>query len=101
MAPKFGTSGLRGLVYELTDDLVSGYIRAFAATCDTGGQLCVGRDLRPSSPGITRAVVQVASCLTSAPTGQIYGFEQRRISGSSKPIWSEDEQEIRNIEGRR
>jgi phosphomannomutase len=61
MAPKFGTSGLRGLVDELTDDLVSGYIRAFAATCDTGGQLCVGRDLRPSSPGITRAVVQAAS----------------------------------------
>ncbi len=27
------------------------------------------------------------------------GFEQRRISGSSKPLWSEDEQEIRNIEG--
>ena len=61
MAPKFGTSGLRGLVDELTDDLVSGYIRAFAATCDIGGQLCVGRDLRPSSPGITRAVVQAAS----------------------------------------
>ncbi len=61
MAPKFGTSGLRGLVVELTDDLVSGYIRAFAAICDTGGQLCVGRDLRPSSPRITRAVVQAAS----------------------------------------
>jgi hypothetical protein len=39
--------------------------------------------------------------LTSAPSGQIYGFEQRRISGSSKPLWSEDEQEIRNIERRR
>ena len=39
-------------------------------------------------------------CLTSASTGQIWGFEQRRISGSSKPLWSEDEQEIRNIEGR-
>ena len=37
-------------------------------------------------------------CLTSAPSGQIWGFEQRRISGSSKPLWSEDEQEIRNIE---
>ncbi len=38
-------------------------------------------------------------CLTSAPTGQIPGFERRRISGSSQPLWSEDEQEIRNIEG--
>jgi len=36
-------------------------------------------------------------CLTSALPGQILGFEQRRISGSSKPLWSEDEQEIRNI----
>ena len=40
-------------------------------------------------------------CLASALPGQILGFEQRRISGSSKPLWSEDEQEIRNIEGRR
>ncbi len=32
MAPKFGTSGLRGLVVELTPDLVSGYIRAFIAS---------------------------------------------------------------------
>jgi len=37
-------------------------------------------------------------CLTSAPTGQISGFEQRRISGSSTPLWGEDEQDIRNIE---
>ena len=27
-------------------------------------------------------------------------FSQRRISGSSQPSWSEDEQEIRNIERR-
>lgn len=56
MAPKFGTSGLRGLVVELTDDLVEGYIQAFIAACNTGGQLCVGRDLRASSPRIARAV---------------------------------------------
>lgn len=29
MAPKFGTSGLRGLVSELTDALVGDYTRAF------------------------------------------------------------------------
>ena len=39
-------------------------------------------------------------CLTSAPTGQFFEFEQRRVSGSSKPLWSEDEREIPNIEGR-
>ncbi len=44
-------------------------------------------------------VMEPADCLTSAPTGQIPGFERRRISGSSQPLWSEDEQEIRNIEG--
>ena len=41
----------------------------------------------------------IALCLTSVPTGQILGFEQRRISGSSQLLRSEDEQEIRNIKG--
>lgn len=60
MAPKFGTSGLRGLVVELTDELVASYIRAFVSACETGGQICVGRDLRASSPRIARAVSQAA-----------------------------------------
>ncbi|MBD3763761.1 MAG: phosphomannomutase [Rhodobacterales bacterium] len=60
MAPKFGTSGLRGLVVELTDDLVADHVRAFLATCDTGGRLWVGRDLRPSSPDIARVVAETA-----------------------------------------
>lgn len=60
MAPKFGTSGLRGLVTELTDDLVADHVRAFADACDTGGVLCVGRDLRPSSPEIATAVARAA-----------------------------------------
>jgi len=38
-------------------------------------------------------------CLTLVPTGQILGFEQRRIFGSSQLLRSEDEQEIRNIKG--
>ncbi|MDA9160075.1 hypothetical protein N9O21_06065 [Rhodobacteraceae bacterium] len=41
------------------------------------------------------------NCLASAPAGQVLGFEQRRITGSSKPLWSEDEQDIRNVEVRR
>ncbi|NDW02531.1 hypothetical protein, partial [Salipiger sp. PrR002] len=45
MAPKFGTSGLRGLVVELTPDLVADHVRAFASACDHGGTLCVGQDL--------------------------------------------------------
>ena len=61
MPPKFGTSGLRGLVTELTDDLVGAHVAAFAATCDTGGRLALGRDLRSSSPRIAAAVAAAAA----------------------------------------
>lgn len=57
MAPKFGTSGLRGLVTELTADFVADYTRAYLAACDHGGAVHVGWDLRPSSPGIAEAVI--------------------------------------------
>ncbi len=60
MAPKFGTSGLRGLVTELTDVLVADYTRAFLAACPHGGALYLGRDLRPSSPDIAQAVARAA-----------------------------------------
>ena len=60
MAPKFGTSGLRGLVVDLTPDLVAGHIRAFIASCPTGTGLWVGRDLRPSSPDLAATVLQAA-----------------------------------------
>lgn len=58
MAPKFGTSGLRGLVSDLTEDLVTGYIRAFLAACPIGGGVYVGWDLRESSPKIADMVIQ-------------------------------------------
>ncbi len=60
MAPKFGTSGLRGLVTELTPDLVARHVRAFLAACPTGTGLFVGRDLRPSSPAIAEEVIAAA-----------------------------------------
>ncbi|TNC66854.1 phosphomannomutase [Rubellimicrobium roseum] len=60
MAPKFGTSGLRGLVTELTPDLVAAHVRAFLAACDTGAALFVGHDLRDSSPAIARVVAEAA-----------------------------------------
>ncbi len=60
MAPKFGTSGLRGLVSELTPSLVSDYTRAFLAACPVGGAVFLGGDLRPSSPGILAAVAGAA-----------------------------------------
>lgn len=60
MAPKFGTSGLRGLVTELTEDLVRDYVTAFIAACPHGGTVYVGRDLRPSSPQIAGWVIDAA-----------------------------------------
>ncbi|MEM0946641.1 MAG: phosphomannomutase [Pseudomonadota bacterium] len=56
MAPKFGTSGLRGLVDELTDPLCAGYAYTFLDSADNDGTVLIGRDLRASSPRIVRAV---------------------------------------------
>ncbi|SDY67042.1 phosphomannomutase [Citreimonas salinaria] len=56
MAAKFGTSGLRGLVTELSDDVVADYVSAFARACPTGAGVYVGRDLRDSSPAIAAQV---------------------------------------------
>ncbi|MEP0964107.1 MAG: phosphomannomutase [Roseobacter sp.] len=60
MAPKFGTSGLRGLVSDLTGDLIAAHTQAFLAACTTGGKICIGRDLRPSSPRIAADVARAA-----------------------------------------
>ena len=61
MAPKFGTSGLRGLVTELSDGLCAGYARAFLAAVPHRGRLFLGRDLRASSPRIAAAVAAAAA----------------------------------------
>lgn len=60
MPPKFGTSGLRGLVTELTPELVGTHVAAFLRACPVGTGLFVGRDLRPSSPDIAAMVAQAA-----------------------------------------
>ena len=60
MPPKFGTSGLRGLVTELTADLVGAHVQAFIRACPVGTGLFVGRDLRPSSPEIAGMVINAA-----------------------------------------
>ncbi|MGB7322083.1 MAG: phosphomannomutase [Albidovulum sp.] len=63
MAPKFGTSGLRGLVSELTDGLCAGYVEAFIRSVQHQGHLMIGRDLRPSSARIAGAVASAAQNL--------------------------------------
>ena len=60
MAPKFGTSGLRGKVDELTDGLCADYARAFLSRTPNRGEVLVGRDLRPSSERIAGAVASGA-----------------------------------------
>jgi len=60
VAPKFGTSGLRGLVVDLTPALVADHLRAFVRACDIGTGLYVGRDLRASSPTLAAVVVAAA-----------------------------------------
>lgn len=56
MSPQFGTSGLRGLVDDLTPDLVTQYVQAFVRGCDTGEGVYLAQDLRPSSPAIAAVV---------------------------------------------
>lgn len=64
MTVKFGTSGLRGLVTGMTPALITDHVQAFLVACDTGcdtgGGICVGRDLRPSSPRIAGDVIAAA-----------------------------------------
>ena len=60
MPPQFGTSGLRGLVTELTPALVADHTRAFLNACPVGAGLWVGYDLRPSSPDIAEMVMETA-----------------------------------------
>ncbi|SNR47310.1 phosphomannomutase [Puniceibacterium sediminis] len=60
MPPKFGTSGLRGLVVELTDQIVTDHVRAFLSVCDVGDTLFVGHDLRDSSPALAAVVTDAA-----------------------------------------
>lgn len=61
----FGTSGLRGLVTDMTDAACAAWTRAFldhlVATGRPATALLVGRDLRPSSPRIARAVLAAAA----------------------------------------
>lgn len=54
---KFGTSGVRGLVTDLTDRVCYGFAKAFWQACGEGDVVVVGHDLRPSSPEITKAVI--------------------------------------------
>ncbi len=65
----FGTSGVRGLVADLTDEAVAAYAYAFVkrmrqtGALAAGGSVAVGMDLRPSSPTIVRAAAAALHAL--------------------------------------
>ena len=56
---KFGTSGIRGLVSNLTDEICFAYTKAFLQLQNTHS-VVVGHDLRPSSPKIVQACCAAA-----------------------------------------
>ena len=52
----FGTSGVRGLVKDLTPALCFAFVRSFLQTvCPSATRVAIGMDLRPSSPEISKA----------------------------------------------
>lgn len=61
----FGTSGLRGLVDDMTDAACEAWMGAFIAHLADAGErpreMLVGRDLRPSSPRIAAACLRAAA----------------------------------------
>ena len=58
---RFGTSGVRGLVSDLTDAVCYAYAQAFLRSAAAGSpRIVVGHDLRPSSPRI--AVRRFPAC---------------------------------------
>jgi len=58
---KFGTSGLRGLVTDLSDEVCFAYTQAFLqSTPIKDKRVVIGHDLRPSSPRITQACITAA-----------------------------------------
>ena len=54
---RFGTSGARGLVADMSDAVCFAYSAAFlqAIAVPAGSRVALGIDLRPSSPGIAAA----------------------------------------------
>lgn len=95
----FGTSGVRGLVTDLTDAICYAYAQAFIAAVGKSERVIIGHDLRPSSPQITAACAQACSDLGieviyvgALPTPAIayYAMQQRVpsivVTGSHIPF---------------
>jgi phosphomannomutase len=64
---KFGTSGLRGLVVDLTAEVVADHTAAFLRTVPHQGRVLLARDLRQSSPHLQEAAARAAAGLGVEP----------------------------------
>ncbi len=87
---KFGTSGARGTVDAMTDEVCYAYTSAFLQHLEKSGQLkfptlAVGGDLRPSTPRIMEAVAmagrdrgyRIINCgFVPSPALALYGLEK-------------------------
>ncbi|ASG68511.1 phosphomannomutase [Francisella halioticida] len=101
---KFGTSGVRGLVSVMTDEICWLYTKAFIQFLEEkynlqkGIEIAIAQDLRESSPRITKAVIQavidsgykpVYCGQISAPAVMLYGVSNQipsvMITGSHIP----------------
>ena len=60
---KFGTSGVRGLVTDLTPEICYAYTAAFISLYSSAKSIAIGHDLRPSSPMIAQACISAAKAL--------------------------------------
>ena len=100
----FGTSGARGLVVAMTDEVCYTYTRGFLQYLERereiqrGGRVVVAGDLRSSTPRIMRAVMKAIADHGSVPVNggrvptpavALYGFEQKipsiMVTGSHIP----------------
>lgn len=73
MTAKFGTSGLRGLSTDLVGSVSALYATAFArhmldsGSLQPGSPVVIGRDFRPSSPGIASTIMAALKRLGLSP----------------------------------
>lgn len=96
----FGTSGVRGLVSDLTAPLCAAYAEAFLSILETAPQrLLIGHDLRPSSPAIAlachaaaaaRGIATVNAGVLPTPAlayaAQVMGVPAIMVTGSHIPF---------------
>jgi phosphomannomutase len=101
---KFGTSGVRGLVVKMTDEICWLYTKAFIQFLEQkhkiqkGSKIVIANDLRSSSPRITKAVIKAVSDSgyepvycgeISSPAVMLYGISNQipsvMVTGSHIP----------------